>query len=99
MEEMEPYINEYYTLKKKYLMNKKENLLDEDSDDSGTEIDENKIESEKEKIKKDLLLKKFSDYSEEVYHRKSQQRTFYYYKQWIWMQFPWICQSLKNDYS
>ena len=45
MEEMEPYINEYYTLKKKYLMNKKDKLLDEDSDDSDTEIDENKIEN------------------------------------------------------
>lgn len=24
---------------------------------------------------------------------------FYYYKQWIWLQFPWICQTVKNNYS
>ena len=46
-------------------MNKKDDLLDQDSDDSGTEIDETKIESEKEKIKNELLLKNFSDYCEE----------------------------------
>lgn len=24
---------------------------------------------------------------------------FYYYKQWIWLEFPWICQTVKNNYS
>lgn len=24
---------------------------------------------------------------------------FYYYKQWIWLQFPWICQTVKHVYS
>ena len=23
----------------------------------------------------------------------------YYYKQWIWLQFPWICQTVKHNYS
>jgi hypothetical protein len=23
----------------------------------------------------------------------------YYYKRWIWLQFPWVCQSLRVDYS
>lgn len=23
----------------------------------------------------------------------------YYYKRWIWIQFPWICISLNNNYS
>ena len=25
--------------------------------------------------------------------------TNYYYKRWIWVQFPWACLSLKCDYS
>ena len=25
--------------------------------------------------------------------------TDYYYKRWIWIQFPWACISLKCDYS
>ena len=39
MEEMQPYINEYYMLQKKYLMNKKDQLLDEDSDDENNDLD------------------------------------------------------------
>ena len=23
----------------------------------------------------------------------------YYYKQWVWLQFPWLCQTIKNVYS
>mmetsp|Transcript_37966 Transcript_37966/g.33998 ORF Transcript_37966/g.33998 Transcript_37966/m.33998 type:complete len:171 (+) Transcript_37966:871-1383(+) len=25
--------------------------------------------------------------------------TFYYYKRWLWLMFPWICLSFKNNYS
>lgn len=25
--------------------------------------------------------------------------SLYYYKRWIWIQFPWACISLQNDYS
>ena len=25
--------------------------------------------------------------------------TLYYYKRWIWIQFPWVCISLSNNYS
>lgn len=25
--------------------------------------------------------------------------TNYYYKRWIWMQFPWVCMTMKCDYS
>jgi hypothetical protein len=25
--------------------------------------------------------------------------SLYYYKRWIWIQFPWICISLNNNYS
>lgn len=61
-------------------------------------MDENKLDFDK--IKKGLFLKRYSDYCEEEYHKSSsQKRSFYYYKQWIWMQFPWICQSLNNNYS
>ncbi len=25
--------------------------------------------------------------------------SLYYYKRWIWIQFPWVCISLNNNYS
>lgn len=25
--------------------------------------------------------------------------SLYYYKRWIWIQFPWVCISLHNNYS
>ncbi len=28
-----------------------------------------------------------------------QQPTYYYYKRWVWMQFPWGCGSSENNYS
>ena len=52
-----------------------------------------------QKIKDKLMLKKFSDYGEEEYHRLGEKKTYYYYKQWIWMQFPWISQSILNNFS
>lgn len=92
---MQEFLDEFYTTRKKQLINKKDHLLEEDSDDSQDELEESKTDFivdriDIEKIKKGLLLKKYNDYSEEIYHRFNQKRSFYYYKQWIWMQFPWI---------
>lgn len=94
---MEDYINHFYFPKKKSLINEKDNVPGEQSDDSDNEMDESKVDIEK--IRKSLILKKYSDYCEESYNLQSEKRSFYYYKQWIWMQFPWISMSLNNHFS
>lgn len=35
----------------------------------------------------------------ENYRLREVKPTLYYYKRWIWIQFPWICISLNNNYS
>lgn len=35
----------------------------------------------------------------ETYSTADVKPTLYYYKRWIWIQFPWACISLQNDYS
>lgn len=30
---------------------------------------------------------------------KTVKPSLYYYKRWIWIQFPWVCTSLNNNYS
>ena len=32
-------------------------------------------------------------------HLNEDQPTFYYYKRWLWMMFPWVCLSYKSNYS
>jgi hypothetical protein len=45
------------------------------------------------------LLKQLRVYLEETYHKAGEEVQFYYYKQWIWLQFPWICQTVRHIYS
>ena len=52
-----------------------------------------------EKIKESLLLKEFNEHREETYYIESEDPKYYYYKQWMWVQFPWIGQSIKENYS
>jgi hypothetical protein len=33
------------------------------------------------------------------YRLKEIKPSLYYYKRWIWIQFPWVCISLNNSYS
>lgn len=33
------------------------------------------------------------------YRLKEIKPSLYYYKRWIWIQFPWVCISLNNNYS
>ena len=35
----------------------------------------------------------------ENYRMRSIKPSLYYYKRWVWIQFPWICISLYNNYS
>lgn len=35
----------------------------------------------------------------ENYRLREVKPSLYYYKRWIWIQFPWICISLNNNYS
>lgn len=35
----------------------------------------------------------------ENYKMKHIKPSLYYYKRWIWIQFPWVCISLNNNYS
>jgi len=36
---------------------------------------------------------------QEFVERPEHQPSYYYYKRWLWMQFPWSCMSLENQYS
>ncbi len=36
---------------------------------------------------------------EEEFELNQKPPTNYYYKRWIWMQFPWVCMTMKSDYS
>jgi hypothetical protein len=36
---------------------------------------------------------------EEEFQLNQKPPTNYYYKRWIWMQFPWVCMTMKCDYS
>lgn len=35
----------------------------------------------------------------ENYRMRQIKPSLYYYKRWIWIQFPWVCISLNNNYS
>jgi hypothetical protein len=35
----------------------------------------------------------------ENYRMRHIKPSLYYYKRWIWIQFPWVCISLNNNYS
>lgn len=35
----------------------------------------------------------------ENYRLRPIKPSLYYYKRWIWIQFPWVCISLQNNYS
>lgn len=41
----------------------------------------------------------YPQYEEEKYHLNFTEPKNYYYKQWLWVQFPWISLSLDHDYS
>ena len=92
---MHPFIKEYCRFKKKYKAKKE--VLDEDSDCSDSGFDERK--NNFIRIKNEILLKNYKEFHEEEYHRCGDQKSFYYYKQWIWLQFPWISQSIHHDFS
>lgn len=44
-------------------------------------------------------LLSYSQFEEEKYYLSLQEPKYYYYKQWLWIQFPWISMSLNEDYS
>ena len=35
----------------------------------------------------------------ENYRLREVKPSLYYYKRWIWIQFPWVCISINNNYS
>ena len=60
------------------------------------------IEKDKEKSKfEDLpdLKMLYTKTVEEEFELNQKPPTNYYYKRWIWMQFPWVCMTMKCDYS
>ena len=59
-------------------------------------------EKEKEKSKFEELPNLKALYAktvEEEFELNQKPPTNYYYKRWIWMQFPWVCMTMKCDYS
>ncbi|EAS04845.2 Sm protein (macronuclear) [Tetrahymena thermophila SB210] len=87
---------------------------DEESSSSGDEDSENvELKTENQNggmpsfIDKDKSKKKKKCHPQiitlsqlrESYYLKERLPTNYYYKRWLWVQFPWACLSLKCDYS
>lgn len=83
----------------KDFMEKKES--NENKDEGKFYLDENEIDDEedtkngkKEKQPEFKLMRLKENFSTiEV------KPSLYYYKRWIWIQFPWACISLHNNYS
>lgn len=104
MKIMRDYLKKYYTnenVRAKESGTSKMLMNDEDSDDENEAeaYDGKQIESEIERIKDCLILKGFNEYREDNYHKSGEEQKYYYYKQWLWLQFPWIGQSINSDYS
>ena len=92
----------YVELLKDYMQNKeivavdnpKASYLEADEiaeDSDGQENHPNKPHRKE----KELKLTKIK----ETYSSSDVSPSLYYYKRWIWIQFPWACISLQNDYS
>ena len=84
-----------------------EEAKDEDYDDSEEEDETNGIVAkmrniEKEKSRPENFKDLKSLYAKTVveeFELNQKPPTNYYYKRWIWMQFPWVCMTMKCDYS
>ena len=71
----------------------------DDSDNEEEERGEREFRVDIEQMRTSFILKHFREYLEETYHKTGEELQYYYYKQWIWLQFPWLCQTVKHAYS
>ena len=76
-------------------------------DDSDEEVESNNLVAKIKNIQKDKskpedfkdLKNLYAKTVVEEFELNQKPPTNYYYKRWIWMQFPWVCMTMKCDYS
>lgn len=84
-----------------------DNDKEDDYEDSDEEIESNNLVAKIKNIEKDKskpedfkdLKSLYAKTVVEEFELNQKPPTNYYYKRWIWMQFPWVCMTMKCDYS
>lgn len=99
-------------MKKKYETTKNKEIKKEDEDSFGFEIQEDKINNQTEKVGIDIIdiRNKKDDSGNKVKNpfqaliddidleiKPEKPTSFYYYKRWVWIIFPFACMSIDNN--
>ena len=84
-----------------YLSTLQEFMKSEDFDQTQNDPGFFVVEDDSEALKQNNSLRPELSFNKirENYRMRPIKPTLYYYKRWIWIQFPWVCISLHNNYS